>query len=88
MRQIVLDTETTGLEPDLGHRIIEIGCVELMNRRPTGRTFHKYLNPEREIDEGALAVHGISRADLEAAQIRADRRGSPTVHQRRRAGDP
>jgi len=65
MRQIVLDTETTGLEPDLGHRIIEIGCVELVNRRPTGRTFHKYLNPERAIDEGALAVHGISRADLE-----------------------
>jgi DNA polymerase-3 subunit epsilon len=65
MRQIVLDTETTGLEPELGHRIIEIGCVELMNRRPTGRTFHKYLNPEREIDEGALSVHGITRADLE-----------------------
>ena len=65
MRQIVLDTETTGLEPVLGHRIIEIGCVELVNRRPTGRTFHKYLNPEREIDEGAAAVHGISRAELE-----------------------
>ena len=65
MRQIVLDTETTGLEPDLGHRIIEIGCVELVNRRPTGRTFHKYLNPERNIDEGAAAVHGISNADLE-----------------------
>jgi DNA polymerase-3 subunit epsilon len=65
MRQIVLDTETTGLEPELGHRIIEIGCVELLNRRPTGRTFHKYLNPEREIDEGALAVHGISRAELD-----------------------
>ena len=65
MRQIVLDTETTGLEPDLGHRIIEIGCVELVNRRPTGRTFHKYLNPERDIDEGAAAVDGISRADLE-----------------------
>jgi DNA polymerase III subunit epsilon len=64
MRQIVLDTETTGLEPELGHRIIEIGCVELVNRRPTGRTFHRYLNPEREIDEGALSVHGISRADL------------------------
>jgi DNA polymerase-3 subunit epsilon len=64
MRQIVLDTETTGLEPDLGHRIIEIGCVELLNRRPTGRTFHKYLDPERDIDEGAAAVHGISRADL------------------------
>lgn len=65
MRQIVLDTETTGLEPDLGHRIIEIGCVELLNRRSTGRTFHRYLNPERAIDEGALAVHGISRADLD-----------------------
>lgn len=65
MRQIVLDTETTGLEPGLGHRIIEIGCVELVNRRATGRTFHRYLNPERDIDEGALAVHGISRADLE-----------------------
>jgi DNA polymerase-3 subunit epsilon len=65
LRQIILDTETTGLEPQLGHRIIEIGCVELMNRRPTGRTFHRYLNPDREIDEGALAVHGISRADLE-----------------------
>ncbi len=64
MRQIVLDTETTGLEPELDHRIIEIGCVELVNRRPTGRTFHHYLNPERDIDEGALAVHGISRAEL------------------------
>ena len=65
MRQVVLDTETTGLEPELGHRIIEIGCVEVVNRRATGRTFHRYLNPEREIDEGALAVHGITRADLE-----------------------
>jgi DNA polymerase III subunit epsilon len=65
MRQIVLDTETTGLEPEQGHRIIEIGCVEVVNRRVTGRTFHRYVNPEREVDEGALAVHGISRADLE-----------------------
>ena len=65
MRQIVLDTETTGLEPELNHRIIEIGCVELVNRRPTGRSFHRYLNPEREIDDGALAVHGISRAELD-----------------------
>jgi DNA polymerase III subunit epsilon len=65
MRQVVLDTETTGLEPELNHRIIEIGCVELINRRPTGRTFHRYLNPEREIDDGALAVHGISRTDLD-----------------------
>jgi DNA polymerase III subunit epsilon len=65
MRQIVLDTETTGLEPELGHRVIEIGCIELVNRRATGRTFHRYLNPEREIDDGALAVHGISRTDLD-----------------------
>lgn len=65
MRQIILDTETTGLEPGLGHRIIEIGCVELLNRRATGRRFHRYLNPEREIDEGALAVHGLTRAELE-----------------------
>src|SRR5579859_5381216 len=64
MRQVVLDTETTGLEPELGHRIIEIGCVELVNRRATGRTFHRYLNPERAIDEGALTVHGITQADL------------------------
>jgi len=65
MRQIVLDTETTGLEPELGHRVIEIGCVELVNRRTTGRSFHRYLNPEREIDDAALAVHGISRTDLD-----------------------
>ena len=60
MRQIVLDTETTGLDPDQGHRIIEIGCVELVNRRPSGNTFHYYLNPERGIDPGAQEVHGIS----------------------------
>jgi DNA polymerase III subunit epsilon len=65
MRQVVLDTETTGLEPELNHRVIEIGCVELVNRRASGRNFHRYLNPEREIDDGALAVHGISRADLD-----------------------
>ena len=60
MRQVVLDTETTGLEPEQGHRIIEIGCVELVNRRLTKRNFHQYLQPDRDIDEGALAVHGIS----------------------------
>ena len=59
-RQVVLDTETTGLEPKQGHRIIEIGCVELVNRRLTGRHYHQYINPEREIDEGAMAVHGIT----------------------------
>jgi DNA polymerase-3 subunit epsilon len=67
MRQIVLDTETTGLSVNHGHRIIEIGCVELVNRRLTGREFHRFLNPDRDIDEGAEAVHGISRADLETA---------------------
>ncbi|KGD65705.1 DNA polymerase III subunit epsilon [Alcanivorax nanhaiticus] len=60
MRQVVLDTETTGLEPNDGHRVIEIGCVEVISRRITGNNLHLYLNPEREIDEGALAVHGIS----------------------------
>lgn len=60
MRQIVLDTETTGLEVQRGHRVIEIGCVELAERRPTGRTYHVYLNPGRAIDEGARAVTGIS----------------------------
>lgn len=65
MRQVVLDTETTGLSTSQGHRIIEIGCIELMNRRLTGRHFHRFLNPERAIDEGAEAVHGISLADLE-----------------------
>jgi DNA polymerase-3 subunit epsilon len=64
MRQIVLDTETTGLEVAQGHRIIEIGCVELRNRRATGNHFHRYLNPERDIDAGARAVHGLSREDL------------------------
>jgi DNA polymerase-3 subunit epsilon len=60
MRQVVLDTETTGLEAARGHRIIEIGGVELVNRRFTGRQLHKYINPEREIDDGAFEVHGIS----------------------------
>ncbi|MEP7043863.1 MAG: DNA polymerase III subunit epsilon [Dokdonella sp.] len=60
MRHVILDTETTGLEAQRGHRIIEIGCVELVQRRPTGRTFHCYLNPDRLIDEGARAVTGIA----------------------------
>lgn len=60
MRQIFLDTETTGLEHKLGHRVIEIGGVEMVNRRLTNRHFHYYLNPDREIDAGAQAVHGIS----------------------------
>ena len=72
MRQIVLDVETTGLEASAGHRIIEIGCVELANRRPTGQKFHRFLNPEREIDAGALAVHGIDLAKLAQAPKFAD----------------
>lgn len=60
MRQIVLDTETTGLEPEQGHRIIEIGCVEMVNRRLSGRHFHQYVRPDRPVDPAAFAVHGIS----------------------------
>jgi DNA polymerase-3 subunit epsilon len=60
MRQIVLDTETTGLEPSQGHRIIEIGCVELMDRQLTGNHYHQYINPDREVEEGAIEVHGLS----------------------------
>jgi DNA polymerase-3 subunit epsilon len=64
MRQVVLDTETTGLEVERQHRIIEIGCLELNNRRLTGRSFHRYLNPDRDIEQGALAVHGLTREKL------------------------
>lgn len=64
MRQICLDTETTGLDPRQGHRIIEVACIELVNRRLTGRNLHRYIDPERDIDEGAQAVHGISREFL------------------------
>lgn len=65
MRQIVLDTETTGIGHDLGHRIIEIGCVELLDRKLSGKHFHVYLNPQREVDEGAFRVHGISTEFLQ-----------------------
>jgi len=64
MRQIVLDTETTGLEVSQGHRIIEIGCVELIDRKLTGKRYHQYIQPNREIDDGALAVHGITQEFL------------------------
>jgi DNA polymerase-3 subunit epsilon len=64
MRQVVLDTETTGLSPKGGHRLIEIGCVEVINRRLTGQHYHQYINPERDIDEGASNVHGMYRRDL------------------------
>ena len=72
MRQIVLDTETTGLEPSQGHRIIEIGCVELVNRRLTGSHYHQYIQPDREIDEGAIEVHGISNEFLMDKPLFAD----------------
>ncbi|MHB8454822.1 MAG: DNA polymerase III subunit epsilon [Acidiferrobacterales bacterium] len=72
MRQIILDTETTGLEPSQGHRIIEIGAVELINRRPSGNRFHQYLNPQREIDAGAVEVHGLTNAMLADKPLFAD----------------
>ncbi|WP_298625258.1 DNA polymerase III subunit epsilon [uncultured Legionella sp.] len=65
MRQIILDTETTGIGHELGHRVIEIGCVELIERKLTGKHYHVYLNPEREVDEGAFRVHGISSEFLQ-----------------------
>lgn len=72
MRQIVLDTETTGLEPEQGHRIIEIGCVELVDRRLTGNDYHQYLQPDRLIDEAAMEVHGITNEFLEDKPRTAD----------------
>src|SRR3990167_9730498 len=64
MRQIVLDTETTGINVETGHRVIEIACLELINRKLTGISLHHYVNPEREVEAGALAVHGISNEFL------------------------
>ena len=72
MRQIVFDTETTGLEPELGHRIIEIGAIEIVNRRRTGRQFHRYLCPDREIDSGAVQVHGLTSEFLRGQPRFAD----------------
>ena len=60
MREIVFDTETTGLDPLQGHRMVEIGCIELVNRFPTGRVFHRYFNPDRDMPAEAFAVHGLS----------------------------
>jgi len=64
MREIVLDTETTGFEYKQGHRLVEIGCVELVNHMPTGNTYHQYINPERDVPEGAFRVHGLSEEYL------------------------
>jgi DNA polymerase III epsilon subunit-like protein len=71
MRQVILDTETTGLELKLGHRVIEVGCVELVNRRRTTRTLHHYLQPDRPIDPGAQEVHGISMEMLRDSRASA-----------------
>ncbi|HJS31223.1 MAG TPA: DNA polymerase III subunit epsilon [Alphaproteobacteria bacterium] len=69
MREIVLDTETTGLDPDAGHRIIEIACLELVHHLPTGRNFHAYVNPERDVPQDAVAVHGLTEAFLAEHKI-------------------
>ena len=72
MREIVMDTETTGLSPDEGHRIVEIGCVELFNHVPTGKVYHQYINPQRDMPEEALAVHGITEKFLADKPVFAD----------------
>ena len=72
MRQIILDTETTGIDPEKGHRVIEIGCVELYERKLTGNNFHSYINPQRRIDEGAFRVHGISEEFLQDKPLFSD----------------
>jgi DNA polymerase-3 subunit epsilon len=72
MREIVLDTETTGLDPGQGHRLVELGCVELLNRIPTGATFHVYLNPERDVPAEAAAIHGLTDDFLKDKPLFAD----------------
>ncbi len=72
MRQVVLDTETTGIDPASGHRLIEIGCVELINRRLTGNHYHQYINPEREVEQEAIEVHGITNEFLADKPLFAD----------------
>ncbi len=72
MREIVFDTETTGLDPYQGHRLVEIGCIELINRFPTGRTFHRYLNPERDMPQEAFAIHGLSSDFLKSQPMFVD----------------
>jgi DNA polymerase-3 subunit epsilon len=69
MREIVFDTETTGLDPAQGHRLIEIGCIELLNRIPSGNTFHRYINPERDIPAEAFAIHGISFEQIKSEKV-------------------
>src|SRR5262252_3793024 len=72
MREVVFDTETTGLDPYQGHRLVEIGCTELVNRFPTGQTFHRYLNPERDVPPEAFAIHGLSHEFLKSKPLFAN----------------
>jgi len=72
MREIVLDTETTGLDPAQGHRLVELGCIELLNRIPTGAVFHTYLNPERDMPAEAFAIHGLSADFLKGHKLFAE----------------
>jgi DNA polymerase-3 subunit epsilon len=72
IREIVFDTETTGLDPYQGHRLIEIGCIELINRFPSGKTFHRYLNPERDVPAEAVAIHGLSGEFLKSKPLFAE----------------
>ena len=72
MREIVLDTETTGFNPEDGHKIVEIGAIEVINRLPTGRSYHQYINPEREIDASAIRVHGITNEKVSGMPIFSD----------------
>ena len=89
MREIVLDTETTGLDPGQGHRLVELGCIELLNRIPTGATFHAYLNPERDVPAEAFAIHGLSTEFLKGAQaLHRGCRRVPCLYWRCTAGNP
>lgn len=102
MREIVLDTETTGFDPESGDRIVEIGCLELLNHLPTGRTYHQYINPERMMPEEAFGVHGIGPDLLEPPQtpqpgaitlrdqtcFQKGRAGVSRLHRGRQTGDP
>src|SRR6476620_8513483 len=72
MREIVLDTETTGLDPLRGDRLVEVGCIEIFNRMPTGQTFHRYINPERDMPADALAVHGLTTEFLASKPLFAE----------------
>ena len=89
MREIVLDTETTGLDPNQGHRLVELGCVELLNRIPTGATFHVYLNPERDVPAEAFAIHGLSPSSSRTSRaLSISSTTSSPSSARRAAGDP